>query len=211
MTYPPDVKALRDCTFSVEAGQYITITGPSGSGKSTLLNVLGLLDTATSGSYRFDGQLVDDLPEAELAALRAHRIGFVFQSFHLIRHRDVAQNIQLGGLYRTRDRAERARRAEECAERVGLLHRLHAKTATLSGGESQRVAMARALMGSPSLLLCDEPTGNLDSTNTEGILALLRDLNDDGTTIVVITHEPDVAAEGHRKLHIADGVVSEVS
>lgn len=211
VTYPPAVEALRDCTLRVEEGDFVTITGPSGSGKSTLLNVLGLLDRATAGTYRLDGQLVDGMGEAELAQLRATKIGFVFQSFHLIRHRNVLQNIELGGLYRMRDRQGRAQRARVCAERVGLGHRLHARTATLSGGESQRVAMARALMGSPALLLCDEPTGNLDSANTAAILGLLSELNDDGTTIIVITHEPDVAAQGRRRLNIQDGIVSELT
>ncbi|MGW9214288.1 ABC transporter ATP-binding protein, partial [Embleya sp. NPDC055664] len=170
----------------------------------------GLLDRPTSGTYRLDGIDTGTLPERARTALRGSRIGFVFQSFHLLPYRTAAENVELAMMYQggTRRRPERAARARESLARVGLAHRLHHTPTTLSGGERQRVAIARALAAGPSLLLCDEPTGNLDTTTAEGVLALLDSLHADGMTILVITHDPAVAAHGGRGVAIRDGVMS---
>ena len=205
----PPVRALRPCDFSVRRGEFVTVVGPSGSGKSTFLNVVGLLDAPTEGSYLLDGIDTGALRDAERTALRGQRIGFVFQSFHLLPHRTAAENVALGMTYTGVPRPERARRSHEALVRVGLGHRLHSVPTQMSGGERQRTAIARAVAGRPSLLLCDEPTGNLDSSNAESVLRLLDELHADGMTIVVITHDPLVAAHGTRTVTIHDGVLRE--
>ncbi|MGV9303690.1 ABC transporter ATP-binding protein [Nonomuraea sp. NPDC003727] len=209
----PPVRALSGVSLDVHRTDYVAIIGPSGSGKSTLLNVLGLLDRPSSGSYRLDGIETTELPDGERTRLRGSRIGFVFQSFHLLPHRSVAENVMLAEVYRSgaarRGRKDRRARALAALERVGLSHRVDFLPDRLSGGERQRAAIARALMGGPSLLLCDEPTGNLDSRNTEAVLDLFDDLRDQGLTIVVITHENEVSDRAKRRVRITDGVLVE--
>ncbi|MFJ4786802.1 ABC transporter ATP-binding protein [Streptomyces sp. NPDC088794] len=206
-TYPgsPPVEALHPADLTVRAGDYLTVVGPSGSGKSTLLNLLGLLDRPTSGSFTLAGVDVARLSEGERTALRGRRIGFVFQEFHLLPYRTALENVALAQLYVTRRAADRTRAAADALERVGLGHRLHALPTTLSGGERQRVAIARALVNEPELLLCDEPTGNLDSATAATVMDLLGRLNTAGVTVVVITHDPTVAARAHRRVTILDG------
>jgi len=205
----PPVVALADVHLRVAEGDYVSIVGPSGSGKSTLLNVLGLLDTADTGRYELAGQDTTTLDDAERAALRGARIGFVFQSFHLIGYRDVTENVMLGGLYTTGSRKGRRKRAYAALDRVGMGHRRAFRPTRLSGGERQRVAIARALAGDPALLLCDEPTGNLDSANTDAVLELFDALRADGTTLVVITHDEAVSARATRRVRITDGRLTE--
>jgi putative ABC transport system ATP-binding protein len=206
---PPPVPALRPCDLRVDAGDYLTIVGPSGSGKSTLLNMLGLLDRPTEGVYLLEGIDTSALTEDERTALRGTRLGFVFQSFHLIDHRTATDNVGLGLLYRSVSAVERRDRAVAALESVDLGHRLDATPATMSGGERQRVAIARALVGRPAVLLCDEPTGNLDSRTTDNVLAILDGLHDTGITIMVITHEESVANRGTRTVRISDGTLTE--
>jgi putative ABC transport system ATP-binding protein len=203
-----DVLALNGCSLTIDDGEFVAVTGPSGSGKSTLLNIIGLLDQPTSGSYVLADEPVTDLDDRGRAAKRARDIGFVFQSFHLIGHRTVHENVVLGALYQHLPLAAREEEADRHIHQVGLSHRRDARAGTLSGGECQRVALARALMGGPRLLLCDEPTGNLDSANTEAILQLLTRLNAEGMTVVVITHEDDVAARAGRRVVLRDGAVA---
>ncbi|MFJ4467222.1 ABC transporter ATP-binding protein [Streptomyces sp. NPDC089424] len=205
----PPVRALHDVELSVHRGEHLAIVGPSGSGKSTLLNTLGLLDRPTSGSYWLDGVLTNALGDLERTALRGSRIGFVFQSFHLLPYRTVEENVMLAEAYRasgpSRGRRTRAERAREVLERVGLGHRIGFLPGRLSGGERQRTAIARALMGEPALLLCDEPTGNLDSENTESVLALFDELQAQGITLLVITHDDSVSRRATRRVRIHDG------
>jgi ABC-type lipoprotein export system ATPase subunit len=205
----PPVHALVDVNLRVERGEWIAIVGPSGSGKSTLLNVLGLLDLASNGTYRLDGIDVAELSDAELTAVRGERIGFVFQSFHLLSHRTVLENVMLAEIYGTTTRrfprTGRRERAAAALERVGLGHRLEFLPSRLSGGERQRVAIARAIVTQPTLLLADEPTGNLDTTTTESILELFEDLRADDLTIVMITHDGEVAERAGRSVRIRDG------
>jgi putative ABC transport system ATP-binding protein len=203
----PPVHALRDVTLDVARGDYVAIAGASGSGKSTLLNIIGCLDRHTGGTYRFEGIDTAGLSDADRAGLRAHRIGFVFQSFHLLSHRSIEENVMLGGLYARSSRSARASRAGGALRRVGLGQRLGFSPAKLSGGERQRVAIARAIATRPRLLLCDEPTGNLDTTNTAAILDLFDELRADGLTIVVITHDAAVSARADRRVHMVDGVL----
>ena len=205
----PPVEALKSTSVVVNEGDYVAIVGPSGSGKSTLLHLLGLLDSPSSGTYRLDGVDTQGISEAEKAGLRATRIGFVFQSFHLLATRTTIENVALGELYVAGSKAERKARAEQALRRVGLGHRLDAYPTTLSGGERQRVAVARALAAAPALLLADEPTGNLDSVTTGSILDLFDELHQSGLTIMMITHDSDVAARAGRQLNINDGVVTE--
>ncbi len=205
----PPVIALNNVNLRIERGEYVAMVGQSGSGKSTLLNVLGCLDRHTSGSYFFDGIDTSELSDNERTALRGSRIGFVFQSFHLLAHRTVLENVMLGELYLATPRRDRKRRALEALEIVGMSHRTSFLPTRLSGGERQRVAIARALLGSPDLLLCDEPTGNLDSHNTELMLDQLDLLVQRGMTVIVITHEHSVAERADRQIRIADGVVTE--
>ncbi|MFE7811039.1 ABC transporter ATP-binding protein [Streptomyces sp. NPDC057433] len=206
---PPPVTALRPASLSVRQGDFVTVSGRSGSGKSTFLNIAGLLDTPTEGQYVLGGVDVSRLTGAERAAVRGRRIGFVFQSFHLMPHRTALENAELGMVYAGVPRRERTGRAREVLCSVGLGHRLDALPSRLSGGERQRVAIARALAGRPTLLLCDEPTGNLDSATADAVLGLLDELNDQGMTVVVITHDAAVAARGSRRITIRDGALSE--
>ncbi|MET4198833.1 MULTISPECIES: ABC transporter ATP-binding protein/permease [Bradyrhizobium] len=201
----PAVHALIDVDLVVKRGEWLSITGPSGSGKSTLLNVLGCLDRPTSGQFLLDGIETTKLSENERAGLRARRVGFIFQSFHLLPYRTVLENVMLAEVYRRRVGQGRRERAMVEIRRVGLAHRANFLPSKLSGGERQRAAIARALMGSPSLLLCDEPTGNLDSTNTESILDFFTELNKEGMTIVVVTHDENVARRGLRRVNMKDG------
>jgi putative ABC transport system ATP-binding protein len=202
-----EVPALREATISVEAGEYVSVVGPSGSGKSTLLNILGLLDRPTGGVYRLEGKDVWSLPESNRTSIRGDRVGFVFQAFHLLPHRTVRENVHLSMLYSEVDRRDRDARAEEALERVGLSHRIDFKPIQLSGGERQRVAIARAIVSRPRLLLCDEPTGNLDSSTSGTILELFDDLRRDGLTLVVITHDVDVSRHAERQVSIIDGTL----
>ncbi|MFF0477173.1 ABC transporter ATP-binding protein [Streptomyces sp. NPDC004284] len=211
LTYPgpPPVTALHPCDLLVRRGEYVTVVGPSGSGKSTFLNIAGLLDRPTGGTYLLDGTDTGALGDSGRTALRGSRIGFVFQAFHLLPHRSALENVMLAMVYNRIARGERRPRAREALDRVGLGHRANALPTRLSGGERQRVAIARALVARPSLLLCDEPTGNLDSATAGSVLALLDELHADGITMVVITHDPAVAARGMRTVAIRDGVLSE--
>jgi ABC-type lipoprotein export system ATPase subunit len=205
----PPLIALRDVHLTLERGDSLAIVGPSGSGKSTLMNILGCLDRPTSGVYRFEGVDVSGLSDDERAALRAERIGFVFQSFNLLAHRSVLENVMLAEVYRGGTREGRAERAEAALDRVGMLPRAHYLPPKLSGGEQQRVAIARALMGEHALLLCDEPTGNLDSANTEAVLEIFDRLGESGLTLVLVTHEDQVAAHARRRVHMIDGRLTE--
>ncbi|MEX0170867.1 ABC transporter ATP-binding protein [Streptomyces sp. LMG1-1-1.1] len=211
LTYPgpPPVEAFRPSDLTVDRGEFITVVGPSGSGKSTFLNIAGLLDTPTAGSFLLDGIDTGRLKDTERTTLRGRRIGFVFQAFHLMPHRSARENVELAMVYGGAPRRERPLRAREALDRVGLGHRTDALPTRMSGGERQRVAIARALVARPSLLLCDEPTGNLDTGNADAVLGLLEALNAEGITIVLITHDPAVAARGRRTVTIRDGILSE--
>ncbi|BCL27214.1 ABC transporter ATP-binding protein [Streptomyces aurantiacus] len=211
LTYPgpPRVPAFRPCDLIIERGEFVTVTGPSGAGKSTFLNIAGLLDAPTTGRYLLDGVDTGALKDAARTALRGRRIGFVFQSFHLLPHRSALENVLLAMVYNGVPRKERAARAREALDRVGLGHRTAAPPTRLSGGERQRVAIARALVTRPSLLLCDEPTGNLDTVNASTVLGLLDGLHSDGMTVLVITHDAGIAARGARTVALRDGVLTE--
>jgi macrolide transport system ATP-binding/permease protein len=206
----PAVQALVDIDLSLEHGDWVSITGPSGAGKSTLLNIIGCLDRPTSGSYFIGGVDAARLTDNERAGLRSQRIGFVFQSFHLLPYRTVLENVMLAEVYRKRSSRGRRARALAAIERVGLAHRADFLPAKLSGGEKQRVAIARALVGSPSLLLCDEPTGNLDSKTSASLLDLFESLNREGLTLVVVSHDENVANRAGRRIHIVDGRQTDV-
>jgi putative ABC transport system ATP-binding protein len=208
---PPPVCALRPADLIVERGEYLAVVGPSGSGKSTLLNLTGLLDRPTEGRYELDGIDVAELTERDRTALRAGRIGFVFQSFHLLPYRTATENVMLAQLYQAVPRHVRRAAAVEALHRVGLSHRRDALPTTLSGGERQRVAIARAVVNQPSLLLCDEPTGNLDSGTAGTVLDLLDELCAAGMTLMIITHDANVAGRTARVVEIQDGQLSESS
>jgi macrolide transport system ATP-binding/permease protein len=207
----PAVIALSDVNLVVERGEWLAIMGPSGAGKSTLLNIIGCLDRPCGGVYLLNGTDTTSLTDRQRAGLRSQRIGFVFQSFHLLPYRTVLENVMLAEVYRKRPARGRRERALAAIDRVGLSHRASFLPPKLSGGERQRVAIARALMGSPSLLLCDEPTGNLDSKNSAAILDFLAELNRDGMTLIIVTHDDTVAARASRRVHVLDGVLSERS
>jgi ABC-type lipoprotein export system ATPase subunit len=204
------VHALRGVDLSIWPGEWLAIVGPSGSGKSTLLNVLGLLDRQTEGTYRFDGVDVNELDDLARAGLRGRRIGFIFQAFHLLPHRTVLENVMLAELYVGTPRKGRRERAMAALERVGLGERASFLPTRLSGGQRQRAAIARSLMADPSLLLCDEPTGNLDSKSAANVLDILGDLSRDGLTLIVITHDEHVAARAERRVRIVDGELIEI-
>jgi putative ABC transport system ATP-binding protein len=206
---PPPITALRPATFSIGRGEYVAVTGASGSGKTTLLSLLGLLDPPTTGRYLLDGIDVADLDDRGRSAVRARRIGFVFQAFHLLGYRTVTANVELSLVYQGVPAKLRRSRALTVIEQVGLSHRRHAVCSTLSGGEMQRVAIARTLVRDPALVLCDEPTGNLDTTTTGQILGLLGALHHRGMTIVVVTHDAEIASLAQRRLVISDGIVTE--
>ena len=201
----PPVAACAGVSLEIDYGEFVAIVGPSGSGKSTLLNLIGTLDRPSSGTVEIDGVDVGSLSDAKLSALRASRIGFVFQQFHLADGVNAVDNVADGLLYSGIPRSERRQRARAALERVGLAHRLDHRPHQMSGGERQRVAIARAVVGEPPLLLADEPTGNLDSTSGASIVELLHELHSQGTTIIVITHDNELAAQLPRQIAIRDG------
>lgn len=203
-----EVAALAGVSLSVDPGEWVSLIGPSGSGKSTLMNLLGLLDRPTSGSYYLGGREVSKLRGGELSRARRELVGFVFQSYNLLAGETALANVELPMMYANVGRKERRRRATEALERVGLSGRMKHRPTELSGGQMQRVAIARALINEPSLLLADEPTGNLDSVSSEAIMDLFRELHASGVTIMVVTHDQEVAEEGERILEIRDGKLS---
>ena len=200
-------RALDRVDLDIAAGEYVAITGPSGCGKSTLLSVLGLLDVPNEGDYFFEGQNVAGWSEARLNALRRGRVGFIFQSFNLIEELSVFENVELALEYTGTPAAERRRRVDAMLERLGVAHRARHRPSQLSGGQQQRVAIARALVAEPSMLLADEPTGNLDTAHGDEVMRLLRNINAEGTTVVMVTHSPAHAAQASRTLHLIDGRV----
>ena len=202
------VHALRGVSFSIEVGEFVSIMGPSGSGKSTLMNIVGCLDTPSKGTYLLNDKNVGNLDEEQLAGIRNREIGFVFQKFHLLPRSSALENVALPLKYASVKQSERLIRAEEVLDKVGLSHRLTHKPTELSGGEQQRVAIARALVNSPSILFADEPTGNLDSKTGHEVLEIFKDLNKRGQTIVVITHEREIAEQSQRIITIKDGEIS---
>jgi len=204
-----ETHALREFSLTVREGEFVSVTGPSGSGKTTFLNIAGLLESFSSGTYRLDGSDVSALDDRTRSLVRNRKIGFIFQNFNLIPELDVFDNVDVPLRYRGFGAAERRRRIDAVLELVGLASRRSHLPSQLSGGQQQRVAIARALAGEPRLLLADEPTGNLDSNMAEGIMELLIDINDAGTTIVMVTHEPNLAARAHRNIHVLDGRVSD--
>ena len=201
--------ALDAIDLDIAEGEFVAIMGPSGCGKSTLLNMIGMLDSPSSGSYVFNGKEVAGLSESKLADVRKESIGFIFQSFNLVDELSVRDNVELALLYHNVSSSERKRRVDEVMDKVGIAHRAKHRPSQLSGGQQQRVAVARALVTAPALVLADEPTGNLDSQSTADMLAVLDRLNRSGRTIVLITHEPDVAAHARRLVRLVDGEVVE--
>jgi putative ABC transport system ATP-binding protein len=199
------VHALRELDLSVPDGDYVSIMGPSGSGKSTLLNLLGCLDRPTSGSYRLDGSEVGRLDESELTRVRRHKIGFVFQSFHLVPRMTAAGNVELPMIFAGVERAERREKASRALESVGLAGRVGHRPEQLSGGEQQRVAIARAIAMDPAILLADEPTGNLDSGSGQEVIELLEGMNARGLTVIMVTHNPEIAERARHRIRLADG------
>ncbi len=202
-----ETHALRQFSLQVEEGEFVSVTGPSGSGKTTFLNIAGLLEEATGGSYELDGRDVAGLNDAERSRLRNEKIGFIFQSFNLIPELDVFDNVDVPLRYRGFDSAERRRRIERVLDIVGLSSRSKHLPSQLSGGQQQRVAIERALAGEPRFLLADEPTGNLDSHMADSVMELLTEINNDGTTIIMVTHEPSLAERAHRNIYVRDGQV----
>ena len=205
-----EVRALDHASMEIEKGEFVSIVGPSGSGKSTVMNIIGCLDTADEGEYILDGIAIEQYSETELAGIRNRKIGFIFQNFNLLSRLSAEENVELPMIYQKVKTADRKRRVREALERVELTHRRHHRPAELSGGQQQRVAIARALVTEPSLFLADEPTGNLDSHTGEEIMELFHELHRAGNTIVLITHDNQVADEAERKICIRDGKVREV-
>jgi len=201
------VHALRGVSLDIKRNEYVAIMGPSGSGKSTLMNVIGCLDTPTSGTYSLEGQMVADMTEYQLADIRNQRIGFVFQTFNLIPRTTVFHNVELPMIYAGVGKGERRQRAENAISRVGLGDRMKHKPNELSGGQRQRVAIARALVCNPSIILADEPTGNLDSKTGDEIMAILDELHQSGQTIILVTHEDYIAEHAHRVVRLRDGII----
>src|SRR6187402_1202419 len=204
-----EIHALRGVSIQIERGEYVAIMGPSGSGKSTLMNLIGCLDTPSKGSYLLNGKQVSEMNDNELARIRNQEIGFVFQTFNLLPRASALQNVELPLVYAGIPSKDRQKLAKNAIDRVELTSRMSHKPNELSGGQRQRVAIARALVNNPSILLADEPTGNLDSKTGAEIMQLFERLHQSGNTIVLVTHEPDVAAYAHRTLHLRDGVVEE--
>jgi putative ABC transport system ATP-binding protein len=202
------IHALHGVSFTIQRNEYIAIIGPSGSGKTTLMNIIGCLDTPTKGEYWLNGKLVSAMNDDELARVRNQEIGFVFQTFNLLPRATALHNVELPLIYSGVPSAERLQRARRALEQVDLAHRMHHRPNELSGGQRQRVAIARALVNNPSIILADEPTGNLDSATSREIMALLDVLHERGNTIIVVTHEPDIAAYAHRVLTIRDGRIA---
>lgn len=204
------VYALNHASMKIREGEFVSIIGPSGSGKSTMMNIIGCLDVADEGEYILDGISIEQYSEKELAKIRNHKLGFIFQNFNLLPKLTAEENVELPLLYQGVKAGERRKRVREALERVELSHRMHHCPTELSGGQQQRVAIARALVTKPSLFLADEPTGNLDSRTGEEIMCLFHQLHKAGNTIVLITHDNGVAEEAQRKIRIQDGIVSEV-
>ena len=200
---------LKDIDLDLTEGEYVSVLGPSGSGKSTLMNIIGCLDTATSGTYILQGQEIEELNEKELAEIRSREIGFIFQNSQLLPRLTAQKNVELPLIYAGVPPKERKRRAREMLEKVGLSDRMGHFPNQLSGGQQQRVAIARALVGNPSILLADEPTGALDQKTGRQVMALFRELNEEGRTIVMITHDMNIAANARRVVHIIDGILTE--
>jgi putative ABC transport system ATP-binding protein len=201
------VQALVDVDLTVDSGEFVAVTGPSGSGKSTFMNVIGCLDRPTSGTYRLDGETVSAMNADALAAVRNRKLGFVFQQFHLLDRLDALSNVELPLIYAGESRATRREKAAAALRRVGLGERLHHRPTQLSGGQQQRVAIARALVNTPKILLADEPTGALDSKTSIELMALLQQINREGATIIVVTHEPDIVSYASRQIRFKDGRV----
>ena len=204
------VYALNHVTMHIYPREFVSVIGPSGSGKSTLMNIIGCLDVADAGIYRLDGIPIEDYTEKELAKVRNRKIGFIFQNFNLIPKLSAEENVELPLIYGGVRASERSRRVREALDKVGLTHRAKHLPTELSGGQQQRVAIARALVTKPSLLLADEPTGNLDSHTSQEIMDILHDLHEQGNTVVLITHDNDIARQAKRSVHILDGRLSEV-
>ena len=205
------VRALDHASLHIKPHEFVSIIGPSGSGKSTLMNIIGCLDVSDAGEYLLDGLPIEAYTESELAKIRNQKIGFVFQSFNLIPKLTAEENVELPLIYQKVKKAERQQRVKEALERVGLSHRAKHLPTELSGGQQQRVAVARALVTNPSLILADEPTGNLDSKTTREIMDMFHQLHEQGNTIVLITHDNDIAKQAARVIHILDGQISEVT
>jgi putative ABC transport system ATP-binding protein len=203
------LSVLKDVNFSMEEGEYVAIMGPSGSGKSTLMNIIGCLDQATSGTFILDGKDIRSCSENEMADIRLHKIGFVFQSFHLMPRQSALSNVEMPLNYAKVPKKERRERALKALERVGLSDRVDFKPNQLSGGQMQRVAIARAMVNNPRLLLADEPTGALDTKSGEQVMELFKKLNEEGVTVLMITHDPDIAAHANRVVSIRDGILQE--
>lgn len=204
-----ETHALREFSLTVDEGEFVSVTGPSGSGKTTFLNIAGLLEELSSGRYELDGRDVSSLNDRERSRVRNEKIGFIFQSFNLIPELDVFDNVDVPLRYRGFDKKERKRRIQKCLDMVGLGSRLKHLPAQLSGGQQQRVAIARALAGEPRFLLADEPTGNLDSNMADSVMELLTEINRDGVTVIMVTHEPALAKRAKRNIYVRDGRIGD--